>query len=240
MPTTSSPEQSRICSPAARLSSSENGGAGQRDRSRSRARPVAGAYRHIDCGGVRERRRTSQRPSPSLGSNPHRGPVGFRSQCAERRTCGRDHFAGTHLWPADAVHVVRCGAGDRARPPSAGMTSTSRCRFQRACPTLPLALPAALNRTSCGCSRRGGARLRDRAAACGAGESGERSVKTKFCVLVCRGADRLGYEATLRRRARGRSVVDTESDGAAGWRHDRHNASRRSREKATSRASICS
>ena len=65
-------------------------------------------------------------------------------------------------------------------------------------------------------------------------------MKTKTLRAGRRGADRLGAEATLRRRARGRSVVDLESDGAVGWRHDRHHASRCSREKDISRAIACS
>ena len=84
------------------------------DRSRSRAGPVAGAYHGIDCRLAGERRHASRCASASVGANPHRRPVGFRSQRSERGARRRDHLAGADLWLAHAIHVVRGGAGDRA------------------------------------------------------------------------------------------------------------------------------
>ena len=53
-------------------------------------------------------------PSPSVGTNPDREPVRLRARRAVRGTRRRDHLARADLWPAHAVHVVHCRAGDRA------------------------------------------------------------------------------------------------------------------------------
>ena len=68
----------------------------------------------IDCRHARELRHEAWRPSASLGANAHREPGRFRSRCSTRRKGGRDHITGTDLWFAHAVHLVRCGARDRA------------------------------------------------------------------------------------------------------------------------------
>ena len=73
-----------------------------------------GAYRDIDCRLAGERRPASRRPAAPLGTNPDRGAVRLRSPCSQRGADRRDHVAGTDLWLADPVHVVRGGAGDRA------------------------------------------------------------------------------------------------------------------------------
>ena len=121
-----------------------------RDLGQDRSRRVP----DVDCRLAGERRRASRRASASLGTNPHRGPVGFRSQCSERGTRGRDHLAGADLWPAHAVHVVHCGAGDRAahhrgcrRRRPAAAASGGRVRSRRRRHQRPR------TGASCGCSR---------------------------------------------------------------------------------------
>ena len=73
-----------------------------------------GVYRTSIAVSPCERRRTSRCASAALGTNAHRRPVGFRAQRSKRGTHRRDHVAGADLSLAHAVHVVRCGAGDRA------------------------------------------------------------------------------------------------------------------------------
>ena len=233
------PGRSRTCSPAARLSSSESGAAAPPDRSRSRARPAAG----------RTERRSPVSPASADASHAALRHLWARTRiadlsdfgpsCAERgrvaeiTSLGLTYGLLTQYTSFIAVHEV-------VRRTTEGADDVDQ----------PLPLPAGVSDLAVGVTRGPNREIVWVFASSGAARVRTLRVRRLRCrsrESVCedearragrRGADRLGPEAPLRRRARGRSVVDPDSDGALGWRHDRHTFTC-SRERATSRASVC-
>ena len=124
----------------------------------------------------------------------------------------------------------------RTRPPM----SISHCRCQRACRISRSASPADPNRRCCGVVAIATALLACAPAADATPAVRRVVMKTRLVVRGRYRADRLGIEAPLRRRARGRSVVDPGADGATRRRDHRRRPSRCSPVRAISRANGCS